>query len=203
MHRSILFAAMLAGLSCALAATETTVTPEERAKVIRLLQDSQKEFLDSVEVLSAAQWTYKPGPDRWSVGETAEHIMLAEGTLFAQVQKAVASPPNPEWEKKTAGKTELLERVMIDRSHKAQAPEAIRPQGLSQDEVIRRYKEARAKTLAFAQETDVALKEHTTEHPFQFFNTLNAYQWLIYIPLHNVRHDQQIAEVKASAGYPH
>ena len=203
MYRSILFAAILASLRFAVAATEATITPEERAKAIKLLHDSQKEFLDSVEGVSAAQWTYKPGPDRWSVGETAEHIMLAEGSLFAQVQKAVASPANPDWEKKTAGKTELLERVMVDRSHKAQAPEAIRPQGLSQDEVIRRYKEARANTLAFAQQTDVALKEHTTEHPFQFFNTLNAYQWLIYIPLHNLRHDQQIAEVKASAGYPH
>jgi DinB superfamily len=203
MYRSILFATMFVSLPFALAATEPTITPEERAKVIKLLQDSQKEFLDSVDGLTEAQWTFKPGPDRWSVGETAEHIMLAEGMLFGQAEKAVASPPNPDWEKKTGGKTELIERVMLDRSHKAQAPEAIRPQGLSQAEVIRRYKEARAKTLAFARDTQVALKEHTTEHPFQFFNTLNAYQWLIYIPLHNMRHDQQIAEVKASAGYPH
>lgn len=178
------------------------MTPEERAKVVKLLEDSQKEFLAAVAGLSDAQWTFKPAPDRWSVGETAEHIMLAEGTLFGQVQKAVASPPNPAWETKTAGKTELLERVMVDRSHKAEAPEAIRPQGLSQADVIRRYTESRTKTLGFARSTDVALKEHTAEHPFQFFNTLNAYQWLIYIPLHNMRHDQQIAEVKASPGYP-
>jgi uncharacterized damage-inducible protein DinB len=197
-----LFTALIASLPFGLNAAEPAITPEERAKAIKLLQDSQKEFLDSVEGLSEAQWTFKPGPDRWSVGETAEHIMLAEGSLFGQVEKAIASPPNPEWEKKTGGKTELLERVMVDRSHKAQAPEAIRPQGLSQADVIRRYKESRAKTQAFARDTGVALKEHTAEHPFQFFNTLNAYQWLIYIPLHNMRHDQQIAEVKASAGYP-
>lgn len=128
--------------------------------------------------------------------------MLAEGLLFGQVQQALAAPPNPDWEKKTAGKTEFLERVMVDRSHKAVAPETIRPQGLSREEVIRRYKEGRTKTLAFARETEAALKEHTTEHPFPVFNTLNAYQWLIYIPLHNMRHDQQIAEVKNSAGYP-
>ena len=34
------------------------------------------------------------------------------------------------------------------------------------------------------------------------FGTLNAYQWLIYIPLHNLRHEKQIAEVKATKGYP-
>jgi hypothetical protein len=28
------------------------------------------------------------------------------------------------------------------------------------------------------------------------------YQWLIHLPLHTMRHDRQIAEVKAAAGYP-
>jgi hypothetical protein len=32
------------------------------------------------------------------------------------------------------------------------------------------------------------------EHPFPVFNMLNAYQWLLYIPLHNARHNRQIAE---------
>ena len=54
----------------------------------------------------------------------------------------------------------------------------------------------------FAAETKDTLKEHTVEHPFQFFGTLNAYQWLIYVPLHTMRHDKQIAEVKATPGYP-
>ena len=112
-------------------------------------------------------------------------------------------PPNPDWETKTRGKTEFLEKVMVDRSHKAQAPEAIQPQSkLSRDEVIQRYKEGRARAIKFIEETQVPLKEHTADHPFPVFGTLNAYQWLIYIPLHNMRHDQQIAEVKASAGFP-
>ena len=35
-----------------------------------------------------------------------------------------------------------------------------------------------------------------------FFGSLNAHQWLLYIPLHHLRHNQQIAEVKTSAAYP-
>jgi DinB superfamily len=186
-----------------LQASDANITAAERAHAIQLLQDSQKEFLSLVEGLSEAQWNYKAGPDRWSVGETAEHIVLAEGGLFGGVQRAVAAPPNPDWEAKTRGKTEFIEKVMVDRSHKAQAPEPIQPHGkITQEEVIARYKVVRAKTLKFAEETDVALKEHTAEHPFPVFGTLNAYQWLIYIPLHNMRHDQQIAEVKASPGFP-
>jgi uncharacterized damage-inducible protein DinB len=194
---------VLALITAPLLASDAALTPEERAHAIQLLQDSQKEFLALVDGLSDAQWTYKPAPDRWSVGETAEHIVLAEGYLFGSFQKAVASPPNPDWETKTRGKTEFIEKVMVDRSHKAQAPEAIQPHAqISREEVIQRYKEMRAKELKIAEETEVALKEHTADHPFPIFGTLNAYQWLIYIPLHNMRHDQQIAEVKASPGFP-
>jgi hypothetical protein len=175
-----------------LQASDGNITAAERAHAVKLLQDSQKEFLSLVDGLTEEQWNYKPGPDRWSVGETAEHIVLAEGGLFGGVERALAAPPNPDCEK-----------VMVDRSHKAEAPEQIVPHGkLSHQEVIQRYKIVRAKTLKFAEETEVPLKEHTAEHPFPVFGTLSAYQWLIYIPLHNMRHDQQIAEVKASPGFP-
>ena len=193
----------LAAFAVALQASDAKITATERAHAIQLLEDSQKEFLSYIEGLTEEQWTWKSAPDRWSVGQTAEHIVLAEGALFSMMQKALDTPPNPDWDAKTSKKTAFLEKVMVDRSNKAQAPESIVPQGkLSRDETIRLYKEARGKTLAFIQNTEIPLKEHTFDHPFPVFSTLNAYQWLIYIPLHNMRHDQQIAEVKATAGYP-
>ena len=42
--------------------------------------------------------------------------------------------------------------------------------------------------------------KHTAANPF--FGNLNTHQWLLYMPLHDLRHNQQIAEVKASAAYP-
>jgi hypothetical protein len=184
-------------------ASDPHMTAEERAKVVKLLLDTQKEYLDSIENLTDAQWRYKPSPFNWSVGEVAEHIVLAEGALYSLLERAIAQKPNPDWESKTAGKDAFIEKVMPSRARRAQAPYEIRPTGkLSRDEVIKRYKEVRARTLEFAQKTDLPLKAHTYDHPFPAFNTLNAYDWLIYIPLHNLRHDKQIAEVKASAGYP-
>jgi hypothetical protein len=182
-------------------AADPHMTAEERAHVVKLLEDSQN--LSYLENVNEAQWNWKPAPDRWSVGQTAEHILLAETALFRGVELSLATPPNPDWEKATTGKTEFLERVMPDRSHKATAPESVQPTaGLSKAEVIRRFNEVRGKTIKFARETQLPLKEHTFEHPFPAFKTLNAYQWLLYIPLHNLRHDQQIAEVKATPGYP-
>jgi uncharacterized damage-inducible protein DinB len=184
-------------------AADANMSQQEREQVIQLLKDSQKEFLQAVSNLSDEQWKWKPTPERWSVGEVAEHIMLSESALFSRMQAALKTPPNPDWEKKTEGKTEFLLRVMAQRLGKAQAPEEIQPQGkLSRAEIMTGFAEVRARTLIFAEETTIALKEHTSEHPFPVFNTLNAYQWLLYIPLHNMRHDKQIEEVKATAGFP-
>lgn len=193
------------GLTChtSLASEGPTLTTEERAKAIKLLNESHKQTLDLIEGLSEEQLKFKATPEKWSVLEVAEHIALAEGLLFGAVDGALAAKENPEWETKTKGKTEFLERVIVSRDRKASAPESIVPSGkLTRDEVIAKLKESRAKTLKFAEETKLPLKAHTFDHPFPVFNTLNAYQWLIYIPLHNIRHNQQIEEVKANPNFP-
>jgi len=186
-----------------LCAADTHMTPEERTKVLTYLEESRKEFLAAIDGVSEEQWKWKPAPERWSVGETAEHIVLAEALLFANVQKAIASPPNPAWEEKTKGKTEFIERVMAPRLGKATAPEPIVPSGkMTQTQVRETFLKQRDEIEKFAKDTQVALKEYTVDHPFPVFGTLNAFQWLIYAPLHTERHDKQIAEVKATAGYP-
>ena len=195
--------ALLSAMCLPMWAADARMTAEERTKVINWMDESRKEFLAAIDGVTEEQWKWKPAPERWSVGETAEHIVLAEGALFENVQKAISSPPNPAWEEKTKGKTELIERVMAPRLGKAQAPDPIVPTGkLTQAEVRERFEKQRAEIEKFAKETQVELKQYTVEHPFAFFNTLNAYQWLIYVPLHTMRHDKQIAEVKATAGYP-
>jgi hypothetical protein len=184
-------------------AADAHMTPEERMKVLNWLDESHKEFLSAIDGVTAEQWKWKPAQDRWSVGEVAEHVVLAEALLFGAVQRGVHSAPNPDWEAKTKGKTELIERVMAPRLGKAQAPETIVPKGgMTPDEVRATFDKQREAIVKFARETNVELKQFTVEHPMPVFNTLNAYQWLIYIPLHTMRHDKQIAEVKATPGYP-
>ena len=196
--------ALLALISCfGMYAADAHMTPEERTKVLHWLDESSQEFHAAIDGVSEEQWKWKPAPERWSVGETAEHIVLAEALLFNSVKKAVASPANPAWEEKTKGKTEFIVQVMAPRLGKAQAPEPIVPRNaMTLAQVRERFDEQRTEIVKFATDTSVALKEHTEEHPFPIFGTLNAYQWLIYVPLHTERHDKQIAEVKATAGYP-
>jgi uncharacterized damage-inducible protein DinB len=180
------------------------LTPEERAKAIKMLLDSQNEFLSYVEKLSDAQWNARPIPFKWTVGETAEHIALAEGLLFTAMERALAAPINPDWETRSAGKEAVLDNILAARKGKAQAPEPIQPlkRKMSRTEIMTLFKEGRAKTLKFIETTDQPLKAHTLDHPFPIFGTLNAYQWLLYIPAHNLRHNKQIAEVMSNPAFP-
>jgi hypothetical protein len=179
------------------------MTATERAQLLEWLDQSRTGFLAALDGLSEAQWRWKPAPDRWSVGEIAEHIVLGEALLFSTAQHALSVPPNPNCDEHTKGKTELIVRVMPVRRGVAQAPEPIKPRdSLQRTEIAERFERQRADIVEFAAGTQLALKRHTAEHPFPFFGTLNAWQWLIYVPLHSLRHIKQIAEVKATPGYP-
>jgi uncharacterized damage-inducible protein DinB len=198
-------------LLAALAVARTTptfgdgkMTPDERAKAVKALHDSQNELMSYIEKLSDVQWNFRPVPFKWTVGETAEHIALAEGLLFSAMERAIATPINPDWETKTANKEAILDNLLAGRKGKANAPEPIQPlkRKMSRAEIMTLLKDGRAKTLKFTEQTDVPLKAHTLDHPFPVFGTLNAYQWLLYIPAHNLRHDKQIAEIMSNPAFP-
>lgn len=127
----------------------------------------------------------------------------AGSLLFATVERAASQDVDPDWQATTAGKVDFLERVLVDRTGKAIAPKSIQPLAqLGRTEVLKRFEASRARTREFAAHTELPLKAVTVDHPFPIFGTLSGYQWLLYIPLHNVRHNQQIDEVKSSDGFP-
>jgi hypothetical protein len=179
---------------------DPTMTRSERAELIDLLNKSNREFLEAVETVTDRQWSFKPEPDRWSIAEVAEHIVLSEAALFDNATKNVNGSADEKWDA-TLGKTDMLRRALPNRSTKVIAPEEIQPKhGMTRAQLMARFKEQRARTLAYAQETEAPLKAHTVANPF--FGPLNGHQWLLYIPLHNQRHNLQIAEVKTASDYP-
>jgi uncharacterized damage-inducible protein DinB len=209
MHRALLFSLSLLLAPATAAATDTDgkLTDAERAELLELLDSSARDLLALIENASDEQWRWKPAPERWSIGECAEHIVLSERLLYGTALQALETPVDPEWATKTQGKTEFLKRVMPNRNPGgvggARAPQEIEPvHGLTRDEVLRRFNESRAEIRSFAENLDAPAKQHVVAHPFPAFGSLNAYDWLIYVPLHTVRHSRQIVEVQQTAGYP-
>jgi len=184
-------------------ADSATLTPEERAKAIEYLKETQKDFLAAIAGVSEAQWKFKAAPDRWSIAETAEHIAVTEEMIWNLVNdKIMKSPPAPEKKAEVKGKEETILKVIPDRSRKAQAPEQLRPTGrwASQAALTKDFEAIRAKEIAFATDTKEDLRSHFGDHPF--LKTMDAYQWLLFNGAHCKRHTAQILEVKADPNYP-
>lgn len=182
--------------------TTTSLTPEERASALQQFQATRDNFLKSIAGLSQKQWTFKSAPDRWSVAEVAEHITVSESTIFGLVQKMMQSPATPEKREQVKGKDQLILERMPDRSHKAQAPEMLRPTGrwATQAELTKTFEDRRKATMDYIRTTNDDLRDHFFDHPA--FGTLDGYQWLLLISAHSDRHTAQIEEVKADPNFP-
>jgi len=197
-----LFVAAAAVLTTAAPVYAQQITPEDRAKVVKHLTSTRDQVLAESEKLTDAQWSFKPGPDRWSVGEVVEHLALAEPLLFDMQQKTVTGPAiTADQRAASSGNDDKILIMVTDRTQKATAPEQIRPGKLgSRAQVLAAFKDNRAKTLNYAETTKDDLRGHASESPI--FKAVDAYQWLLFLSAHTDRHLAQIREVKADPKFP-
>lgn len=210
-HKALSFFALLtlAWLPATAAddAPTSRLTEEERAEILDLLDESGALFLRLLAGVNDSQWSFKAAPDRWSVGECAEHIMRSNESLYGTAENALGNAADPDWYEKTKGKSAFLKQVMPNRNPGgaggASAPQEIRPTGeISRGEILQRFTALYEKARDYVSKTEEPLKEHVEAHPFPIFDPLNAHNWIIYIPLHTIRHSRQMIEVMETAGYP-
>jgi len=212
MRKSIaLSIVLLAGLCSGAASGEDVPSPsltaEEHAELIRLLDESFDKLMGLITGLSDEQWNFKQNPDRWSTGECAEHIVRSETALLDAAMRALNGDADPEWYERTKGKTNLIRQVMPNRrpmgAGGATAPVEIRPtEKWGRAKTIAEFYKIRGQVRGYAETIDRPIKEYTEEHPFPVFGWLTAHDWLIYIPLHTIRHSKQIIEVQEDENYP-
>jgi uncharacterized damage-inducible protein DinB len=177
------------------------LTQQTRDSLLKHLQQTRQAFLDATSDLSDAQWTFRVGPDRWSIAEIAEHIAISETTILQLVtEKMLKAPPIPR-EPNTVSDEKLLAWLQ-DRTSKFQAPEMLRPTNrwATRDALMKDFLAAREKTMRYVETTADDLHGHGGPHPV--FKMLDGYQWLLLLSGHSARHTAQIEEVKSSAGYP-
>ena len=203
--------ALLAAATCAAStlaqtssapATSASLTTEERERAIKYLKETEADFLAAIQGVSDAQWKFKAAPDRWSIAETAEHIASAEDLIFNRVGEMMKASATPGRRAETQGKDEIIMGKIPDRSRKAQAPEVLKPSGkfATRDELVKQFKETRAKEIGFLQETKEDLRSRIAPHPA--LDMMDAYQWLLFNGAHAKRHTAQIEEVKIDPKYP-
>ena len=199
--RGAAVAAVIIALSVS-APAASEISSQERTKLVQYLTTTRDQVLAESAKLSDEQWKFKPGPDRWSVGEVVEHLALAENFIFDAEQKAMAGPAaTAEQQAATKGKDDIVLKVIPDRTKKAQAPEPIQPKERlgNRAAVLAAFRERRGKTLEYARTTKDDLRARVGDSPM---GPLDAYQWLLFVGAHTQRHLAQIREVKADAKFP-
>lgn len=177
------------------------ITPAERTKAIKYLEQTRAGVLAATKGLSQAQWDFKPATNRWSVAEATEHIAAAEDFLMELIKNQVMKSPGRTNSENVTALDDLILKQITDRSHKVQAPEPLQPGNRfgSPQESLKHFQASRAKTIAFLEAT-TDLRAHAMDAPMG--KKLDGYQWVLLLAAHSERHTKQIIEVKEDPAFP-
>ena len=174
----------------------------ERLLVLEQLASSEARLLELVDGLTAEQWSFRESPERWSIADNIEHLVVFEGFIRSAIAKTLAGVAEPEKKAQGGVKDPLVFGVANGRSNKLIAREAVRPTGrwMDRNELVLELQKTRAETVAFVAETEADLRDHFFPHIS--FGDIDCYQWLVVLGQHSMRHVFQIEEIKADSAYP-
>jgi len=171
------------------------MTPAERERAVNYLAQSRDNLLGKTRGLSREQLQFKPAPDRWSVADCLEHLLVVQG------RRVVDGIVDPAKRSAFEGRDEELVQLVAGRAQRAQAPEPVRPTGRwPHDRLIPEFEAVRKRSADLAATTNPDLRKYFSAHPL--FGDLDCYQWLLLVAAHSDRHRAQIEEVIASPGFP-
>lgn len=157
---------------------------------MKLNERARTALLAEAEGISDENINKQPADDRWSIKQILEHLYLMEGAIAKSIQKQLNE----------GEKTDVSDKpieLTANRDKKVEAPDFARPSNefATLEELMQKL-EATHKLLAdIAINTDhQALAEHGYPHPV--FGTLSLEQWIPFVAYHEMRHTEQLKEVK-------
>ncbi|WP_461534352.1 DinB family protein [Sinomicrobium sp.] len=159
-------------------------------------------ILDATKGLTDEQLNFKASPEKWSILECLEHIVITEPMLFGFEKEALSKPATPERRSELKLKDSDIKSVVIDRSHKAKAPAEMSPSGKYKDvqSALNDLQEHRKLILSYLEDYSMDdLRNHILEGPL---GAIDAYQFMLFIPGHAARHTLQMQEVKLDPNFP-
>lgn len=186
----------------ALAQTSVIKGQEGTDSLLLYFNQTTKELEKQVAGLSEAQLQFKPAPDKWSISQCLEHIVLSERMIFDMAKAALSKAPQPERKSEVQMTDDNLKTTLTDRSHKFQAPKELQPTGIYKDSktALADFLAARQPVIDYITKADAKdLRNHINDYPT---GTVDGYQGLMFIAAHCARHTKQIEEVKAAPNFP-
>lgn len=162
----------------------------------------RESIFEMLKFYSPEQLAFKPAPDKWSVIQVLQHLLISEqGTYRYLTRKNQAeSLPAAGW---GAGGRSLLLNLVLKSPLRFKAPENLpQPEGdLPFDVLMREWQVVREALRGFAQTfPPERLKSAIFRHPFAgYFNLSQTFK---FIDKHVRHHRRQIRRILDAPGFP-
>ncbi|WP_174616146.1 DinB family protein [Virgibacillus ihumii] len=157
---------------------------------MKLNERARTTMLAETEGLSDEHINKRPAEDRWSIKQILEHLYLMEGAIAKIIQKQLE-----EGERKDISDKPI--ELTVNREKKVDASDFVIPGDdfATRKELIQKLESSHkllADTAINADET--LLEERMYPHPQ--FGELSLKQWIPFVAYHEMRHTEQLKEVK-------
>ncbi|MDT7540718.1 MAG: hypothetical protein QOE33_622 [Acidobacteriota bacterium] len=164
--------------------------------IFTMNEDVRRRLVARVESLGDAEQGARASDDGWSVAGVVEHLSLTERrvtkALDGMLPKSGSATEADEDTSAPRNFTPFSLDAYVEqaRDKKFEAPEFIRPRGVSFTDALAHLKESRAALEALRPRFERA--DYSAQFPHPAFGMLNLGQWLAFIGIHEERHLAQI-----------
>ncbi|CDQ40786.1 hypothetical protein M948_17970 [Virgibacillus sp. CM-4] len=159
--------------------------------MVQINEQARETLLSEVSGLTDEQLNLKPSTDQWSVKQILEHLFLMEAAITKTIQQQIILGDTKTVDEKPIHFT-------VNRSVKVDAPEfAIPSEAFATLEEMKQKLAASHEGLQNLEKTadKKTLREKAYPHPA--FGELSLYQYIPFVGYHEMRHIEQLKEVKA------
>ena len=164
--------------------------------------ETYNNILFATNGLTDEQLNFKASPEKWSILECLEHIVITEPMLFEYEKEALSKPATPEKRSELKFSDDDIMTMVLNRTHKAKAGAEMTPSGKYKDvqSALNDLQAQRKLILTYLEDYSMDdLRNRILEGPF---GAVDAYQFMLFIPGHAARHTLQMQEVKQAPNYP-
>ncbi|PIC57143.1 hypothetical protein CSV80_10565 [Sporosarcina sp. P12(2017)] len=155
---------------------------------------ARKELFAQVEHLSDEVINRKPAEDKWSIKQILQHLYLMEGSVAKSIQTQLANDGQSITTVKPI-------QLTVHRSKKVDAPKFVTP--TSEFSTLHDLKIKLSTThLTLHDVAKNALEDQLAvkSYPHPVFGEMSLTQWIPFVGYHELRHIEQIKEVKEQLG---
>jgi len=152
---------------------------EERNEKLAVYARAGEELAEALKGFPKSMWTYKPGPDRWSIRQILHHLADSEANGYVRCRRAIAEPGGS---------------VMAYDQEKWVA--GLRHQDQDADEAVQLFKLMRRINARLLQSLPPSAWANTMAHPELGPMTLD--DWLVIYTAHTPAHIEQMHATHAA-----